>query len=746
MSSTNTYAERHPIKDPICGMTVDPARAAATSVRDGQRYYFCSLGCQRKFEAAGAAPAEVASAALAPSAAGTIYTCPMHPQVRQVGPGTCPICGMALEPLDASADADDSELRDMSRRLWIAVALTMPVLVLGMLQRAPVVQAVLATPVVLWCGWPFFERGWASLRRQLNMFTLIALGVAAAYGYSLVALALGRHDIYFEPAAVIVTLVLLGQVLELRARHRTGAALRALLELAPKTARRLRAEGKEEEVSLEAIRAGDRLRVRPGERIPSDGTVVEGSSNVDESMVTGEPLPVEKSAGDAVIGGTVNGRGSLVMRAERVGSETLLARIVALVSEAQRSRAPIQNLADQAAAWFVPAVVAIALAAFLVWLLVGPEPRLSHALVSAVAVLIIACPCALGLATPMAVMVAVGKGAQAGVLFRNAEALEGLRQVDTLVLDKTGTLTQGKPRLTQMIPAMGVDERQLLEVAASLERASEHPLAQAILQAAAERGIHAGAARQFEAIAGQGIAGQVEGEPALLGTARLLESRGITTGTLEESAAALRQAGATVVYVARAGALLGLLAVSDSVRPEAANVLARLRHEGLRLVMLTGDQAATAAAVARGLGITEILAGVLPEGKRETIAQLQAQGRRVAMMGDGINDAAALAQANVGIAMGTGTDVAMESAGVTLVKGDLQAVLRAFRLSRAAVRNIRQNLFFAFIYNAIGVPIAAGVLYPFNGWLLSPMIAAAAMSLSSVSVVANSLRLRAARL
>ncbi|MGH9520606.1 MAG: copper-transporting P-type ATPase, partial [Terriglobales bacterium] len=678
-----------------------------------------------------------------------IHTCPMHPQIRQLGPGSCPICGMALEPLLAApAGANENpELRDMTRRFWIAVVLTAPVLVLGMLERAPWVQAGLASPVVLWSGWPFFERGWASLRRQLNMFTLIALGVAAAYGYSLVALGLGRHDIYFEPAAVIVTLILLGQVLELRARGRTGAALRALLELAPKLARRLRSDGSEEEVGLDAIMKGDRLRIRPGEKIPVDGKVVDGNSSVDESMVTGESLPVEKRAGDSVTGGTVNGRGALVMRAERVGQETLLARIVQMVSEAQRSRAPIQKLADRAAGIFVPVVVMIAIVAFVVWLLVGPEPRVARALISAVAVLIIACPCALGLATPMSVMVAMGKGAHAGVLFRNAEALERLRQVDTLVLDKTGTLTEGRPRVTQVIPADGVEEEELLQTAASLERASEHPLAAAILQAAKERGWPVAVpAEQFQAIAGRGISGNVNGAPALLGTAELMEAQGIPTSTRVAQAGALRQGGATVVFVARAGRQLGMLAIADTVRADAAAMLDGLRRAGLHPMMLTGDNATTAAAVAGPLGIADVVAGVLPEGKRDVIARLQAAGATVAMAGDGINDAAALAQADVGIAMGTGTDVAMESAGVTLVKGDLAGVQRAFRLSQATVANIRQNLFFAFIYNAIGVPIAAGVLYPFTGWLLSPMIAAAAMSLSSVSVITNSLRLRAARL
>ena len=746
MSSTNTCGETKEgmARDPICGMSVDPARAPASSERAGKRYYFCSLGCQRKFDA-GAAAAEAAAA----SRGGGIYTCPMHPQIRQSGPGSCPICGMALEPLLATAAQGeaDPELRAMTRRFWMAVVLTAPVLALGMLERAPWIQAALTSPVVLWSGWPFFQRGWASLRRQLNMFTLIALGVAAAYGYSLVALGLGRRDIYFEPAAVIVTLILLGQVLELRARGRTGAALRALLELAPKLARRLRSDGGEDEVGLETIAVGDRLRIRPGEKIPVDGAVVEGNSSVDEAMVTGEPLPVEKRAGDAVTGGTVNGRGTLVMRAERVGDETLLARIVRMVSEAQRSRAPIQKLADRVAGVFVPVVVAIAVAAFAVWSAVGPEPRLAHALVSAVAVLIIACPCALGLATPMSVMVAMGKGAHAGVLFRNAEALERLRQVDTLVLDKTGTLTEGRPRVTHMVPTAGLTEAELLQTAAGLDRASEHPLAVAILQAVKERGQpEAAAAEQFKAIAGQGISGVVGGEAALLGTAELMRAHGVATAGMEAQADALRQGGATVVFVARGGQLAGLLAIADTVRAEAATMLDGLRRAGLRPIMLTGDNAATAAAVAGRLGMVEVVAGVLPEGKRDAIARLQAAGRTVAMAGDGINDAAALAQADVGIAMGTGTDVAMESAGVTLVKGDLAGIRRALRLSRATVANIRQNLFFAFVYNLIGVPIAAGVLYPFTGWLLSPMIAAAAMSLSSVSVIANSLRLRSVQL
>ncbi len=698
------------------------------------------------------------------------YTCPMHPEVVRGAPGSCPICGMALEPVAPSAEEEpNAELLDMQRRFVGSAVLTLPLFLAAMsemlpgqpLQRAlsPQLlgwaQLVLATPVVLWGGLPFFERGRASLvSRRLNMFTLIALGTGTAYLYSVVAIAApgifptsfrthgGEVAVYFEAAAVIVTLVLLGQVLELRARSRTGAAIRALLGLAPKSARRLGEDGGEEDVSLEKIKPGDRLRVRPGEKVPVDGVVLEGTSYVDESMVSGEPTPVEKGPGARIVGATVNGRGSLVMRAERVGSETLLARIVQMVAEAQRSRAPIQRLADVVAAWFVPAVVLVAALAFAVWAIAGPEPRLTHALISAVAVLIIACPCALGLATPMSIMVASGKGATAGVLFKNAEAIEVLRQVDTLVVDKTGTLTEGRPRLVSVLPSEDVDEAEVLRLAASLERGSEHPLALAIVAGAAERGVSPGKLDRFESHSGKGVTGEVNGRPAALGNRSLLEGLGLSPGDLLESAERLRAKGQTAVFLAVDGSVAGLLGVADPVKSTTPEAIDRLHAEGIRIVMLTGDSRTTAEAVAAELGLDEVIADVLPEQKAEVVARLQAEGRVVAMAGDGVNDVPALARAEVGIAMGTGTDVAMESAGVTLVKGDLRGIARARKLSRATLRNIRQNLFFAFVYNALGVPIAAGLLYPWLGVLLNPMIAAAAMSLSSVSVIANALRLR----
>jgi Cu+-exporting ATPase len=684
----------------------------------------------------------------------------MHPEVVRDGPGACPICGMALEPRTVTLeDTGNPELEDMTRRLWVSAILTIPLVVIAMMHVAQGawIELALATPVVLWGGWPFFERAWTSIvTRRLNMFTLIGLGVAVSYGYSVVATLFPRlfppslhelsvHDtashpgLYFEPAAAIVTLVLLGQVLELQARSRTGAAIRALLRLAPTTARRIDAAGAEHDVSLDHVHVGDLLRVRPGEKVPVDGAVVSGSSHVEESMVTGEPLPVEKGPGDGLIGGTVNTNGALIMRAERVGAETLLARIVRMVADAQRSQAPIQNLADRVSGWFVPAVVFASVVTFVLWALLGPEPRLAYALVNAVAVLIIACPCALGLATPMSIMVAAGKGASAGVLFRNAEAIERLRKVDTLVIDKTGTLTVGAPRL------LSAPDDDLLRLAAAVEKASEHPVAAAIVAAAAARGLDIPEVTEFAALPGKGVKGLVGGRRVALGNRALLAELGVDATAMEARAEALREEGQTVMFLAVDGAPAGLLGVGDPVKETAGEAVAQLRAEGLRVVMLTGDSRTTAHAVARSLGIDEVLAEVLPEGKAAAVKRLQDEGRVVAMAGDGINDAPALAQADVGIAMGTGTDVAMESAGVTLVKGDLRGIVRARRLSRATMANIRQNLFFAFVYNALGVPIAAGALYPLTGILLSPMLAAAAMSFSSVSVIANALRLRFAR-
>jgi P-type Cu+ transporter len=744
--------------DPICGMAVVPERAAGTSERDGTTYYFCSLGCKKKFDA------DAAPQPAAPK--GTIYTCPMHPEVRQEGPGSCPKCGMALEPeLITAVEEKNPELRDMSIRFWLSALFTVPLVAFAMLRHMPAghdllgptamawgswIELGLATPVVLWGGWPFFQRAWASIvNRHLNMFTLIGFGVAVAYLYSVLAtIAPGLFPVnvgvYFEAAAAIVTLVLLGQVLELRARSRTGAAIRALLGLAPKTALRVDAKG-EREVPLEDVQRGDTLRVRPGEKIPVDGVVLEGASSVDESMVTGEPLPVEKHAGDPVIGATINTTGSLLMRAERVGSETLLSQIVNMVAQAQRSRAPIQKLADTVSAWFVPLVIAVSIATFVVWMVAGPSPRFGFALVNAVAVLIIACPCALGLATPMSVMVAAGKGATAGVLFRNAEAIEILRKVDTLVLDKTGTLTLGKPQLASVVTT-DFDETELLRLAASVERASEHPLAAAIISGAESRGIRVEAAKQFESITGKGVFGVVDNRRVFLGNRLLLEEIHVNPGDLAEWAEKLRGDGQTVMFVVVDNKTAGLISVADPIKETSAEAIRDLRAEGLRIVMLTGDSRATALAVAKRLGIDDVLAEVLPGQKAEAVKKLQQEGRLVAMAGDGINDAPALAQAEVGIAIGTGTDVAMESADVTLVKGDLRGILRARRLSQETMKNIRQNLFFAFIYNALGVPIAAGVLYPVFGILLSPMIAAAAMSFSSVSVIGNALRLRLAKI
>ena len=711
----------------------------------------------------------------AASAAGTQWTCPMHPEIVRDAPGACPICGMALEPMGVAADEapENEELRDMTRRFVVSAVLTLPLVTLAMAEMIPGVPhggplggsatgwlgLLLATPVVLWGGWPFLVRGWQSVvSRRLNMFTLIALGVVAAYVYSTVAVLApelfpaafrgegGEVGVYFEAAAVIVTLVLLGQVLELKARDRTGAAIRALLGLAPKTARRVNEDGSEEDVPRDAILPGDRLRVRPGEKIPVDGRVLSGASAVDESMLTGEPIPVEKREGDAVVGGTVNGTGSLIMVAERVGSETLLAQIVDMVARAQRTRAPVQRLADVVAAWFVPAVVAIAVVTFVVWALVGPEPAMAYALINAIAVLIIACPCALGLATPMSIMVAVGKGASVGVLFKNAEAIETLRDVDTLVVDKTGTLTEGRPRLESIVAAGALGETEMLAAAASLEAASEHPLAAAIVAAARERAITLEPVEAFESVTGKGVVGLVGGVRTALGNGALLEALGVDPGGLDARAEALRADGQTVMYLVRGETVAGLIGVADPIKATTPDALEQLRADGVRPIMVTGDNRTTAEAVAARLGIDDVIAGVLPDRKAEIVARLRAEGRKVAMAGDGVNDAPALATADVGIAMGTGTDVAMESAGVTLVRGDLRALARARRLSRATMRNVRQNLFFAFAYNAIGVPIAAGALYPVAGWLLSPMFAAAAMSLSSVSVIANALRLRRARI
>ncbi len=731
--------------DPVCGMTVDPQRAAGSSEYQGKTYYFCSKGCVAKFEAdperylhPGAKPQPMAAAPAASE-----YTCPMHPEVRQPGPGACPKCGMALEPMAFSLATEETnpEYTAMRRRFLLSLPPTAVLLVLMFFGfHQPWIELVLATPVVLWAGWPLLERGWASLvHRSLNMFTLIATGILAAYIYSLIATVApgifpasmrtdGHVPVYYESAAVITALVLLGQVLELRARQQTSSAIRSLLQLAPKTARRIRPDGTEEDVPIDQVYPGHKLRVRPGERIPVDGVVLEGSSAVDESMITGEPIPAEKTAGSRVTGGTVNGTGSFVMQAERVGADTLLARIVKMVNEAQRSRAPIQRLADVVASWFVPAVIAVAIVTFVAWSIWGPEPRLAYAMVNAIAVLIIACPCALGLATPMSVMVATGRGASAGVLIRNAEALEKLAQVNTLVIDKTGTLTEGRPKLVSS------DDDEVLRLAASVEKLSEHPLAAAIVAGALERNLPLGQAREFQATPGQGVSAIVDGHQITVSNHASAE--------LEERAAPLLRDGQTVVYVSVDGAAAGLLGIADPIKPSAGDAIERLHRDGLRIVMLTGDHQLTAQAVARKLGIDEIRAGVLPDGKATEVARLQAEGRVVAMAGDGINDAPALARADVGIAMGTGTDIAIESAAVTLVKGDLGGIVRARELSQATLRNIRQNLFFAFIYNSIGVPLAAGVLYPFLGILLSPMIASAAMTFSSVSVITNALRLR----
>ena len=837
--------------DPVCGMTVDPSRAKATHESGGKTYYFCCAGCKEKFRvdpekylnahapraahapapqnviriaSLGASPIQIApakplaappvmpGAPAAPNASSNTHTCPMDPEVRQEGPGDCPKCGMALEPLVATAPATKTEytcpmhpqivrdapgscpicgmaleprtiaaaeernpeLVEMTRRFWVSLALTIPVLLVAMSDVLPGVsrlsqlasprtlqwfELILSTPVVLWGGWPFFVRGWRSLvTRNLNMFTLIGLGTGVAYAFSVVGVlfpgifpaafrgAGGEVGVYFEAAAAITTLVLLGQVMELRARSRTGAAIKALLGLSPKTARVVREDGSEQDVPLEAVKPGDRLRVRPGEKIPVDGIVIEGASSVDESMISGEAIPVEKGPGARVTGATVNGTGSLIMRAERVGSETLLAQIVRMVGEAQRSRAPIQKLADVVAGYFVPAVVGISALAFVIWAIWGPEPRLAHALVNAIAVLIIACPCALGLATPMSVMVAMGKGASLGVLFKNAEAIELMRQVDTLVVDKTGTLTEGKPRLASVEPAGGFDSNEVLRLAATLERGSEHPLAAAILGAAAQRGSAVGNVAAFESLPGRGVRGVVDGRQVALGNQKLIEELHAEAGMLSARAEVLRSDGQTAMFLVIDGKAAGVIGVADPIKKTSAEAIRQLHADGIRIVMLTGDSRATAQSVAKNLQIDEVIAEVLPQDKAAAVKRLQGEGRFVAMAGDGINDAPALAQAQVGIAMGTGTDVAIESAGITLVKGDLRGIVRARALSRATMRNIKQNLFFAFVYNSLGVPIAAGVLYPFFGLLLSPMIAAAAMSFSSVSVITNALRLRGVHL
>lgn len=764
--------------DPVCGMRVDPGRSAGTHVHAGRTYYFCNPGCRERFASGPERYLEAeALGPEAPPAASAVWTCPMHPEVRSEKPGPCPICGMALEPAEPGASGgteaeENPELADMTRRFQVGLGLTIPVFLLAMGEMLPGrplhalvppslqpwIELALSTPVVLWAGWPFFERMGTSLRgRHPNMFTLIGLGTGTAYGYSVVATLApsvfpaslrghgGQVERYFEAAAVITVLVLLGQVLELKARSRTSGAIRALLGLAPKTARLVGEDGSELDVPLADVQAGDRLRVRPGEKLPVDGMVLEGQSSVDESMISGEPIPVEKGPGDRVTGATLNGTGTLVMRAERVGRDTLLAQIVRLVGEAQRSRAPIQRVADRVSAWFVPAVVAIAALAFAAWATVGPEPRLAHALVAAVAVLIIACPCALGLATPMSIMVGVGRGASAGVLVKDAAALETLERVDTLVVDKTGTLTEGRPKLVH-VTGLGASDDEVLRLAASLERASEHPLAAAIVSEAKSRGLALVPIQGFRAVAGQGVTGLAEGRALALGNAALLASLRIDDTPLRSGAAERRSEGETVMLLAKDGVLFGLLSAADPVKATTPEALRLLKDEGVRVVMLTGDSRVTAEAVARRLGIDSVEAEVPPAGKAFVVKRLQAEGRFVAMAGDGINDAPALAQAQVGLAMGTGTDVAMQSAAVTLVKGDLRGVARARRLSRATMANIRQNLFLAFAYNALAIPIAAGVFYPAFGWLLSPMIAAAAMSLSSVSVIGNALRLRHAKL
>ena len=758
-------------RDPVCGMTVDPATSKHRSDYGGETYHFCSEGCRTKFAAD---PTQYLNKTKPKAAApeGTIYTCPMHHQIRQVGPGNCPICGMTLEPEVASLDAPpNAELADMTRRFWVGLVLALPAVVLEMgghlvgghswvdQTLSNWIQLVFATPVVLWAGWPFFVRGWQSLlTRNLNMFTLIAMGTGVAYVYSVVGTVIpesfpptfrshgGAVAVYFEAAAVITVLVLLGQVLELRAREATSGAIKALLELAPKTARRIGDDGADNEVQIDSLVVGDKLRVRPGEKVPVDGVIIEGRSSLDESLVTGESMPVTKEAGGKVIAGTLNQSGGFVMRADKVGRDTLLSQIVKMVAEAQRSRAPIQRLADQVSGWFVPVVIVAALIAFGAWAWFGPEPRMAFGLVAAVSVLIIACPCALGLATPMSIMVGVGRGAQAGVLIKNAEALERMEKIDTLVVDKTGTLTEGKPKVVSVVAAVGFEENEILRLAASVERASEHPLADAIVRSAKERNLNLGKVEGFDSPTGKGATGKVDGKTVLLGNSNFLTSLGIETQSLNEQGERLRGDGATVINIAVDGKLAGLFAIADPVKASTPDALKALAAEGIKVIMLTGDNKTTANAIARQLGINDVEAEVLPDQKSAVVAKLQKAGRIVAMAGDGVNDAPALAAAEVGIAMGTGTDVAMESAGITLLGGDLGGIVRARRLSQATMSNIRQNLFFAFFYNAAGIPIAAGILYPNFGILLSPIIAAAAMALSSVSVVGNALRLRATRL
>jgi Cu+-exporting ATPase len=760
------------VTDPVCGMSVDPATTAHHADHDGHAYHFCSAGCRVKFVADPSHYLKPKSSATPVVAEGVIWTCPMHPQIRQPGPGSCPICGMALEPETPMADSGpNAELVDMTRRFWVGLVLALPVFALemgghltGLMMTVPRatsnwVQFALATPVVLWAGWPFFVRGWASLKtRQLNMFTLIAMGVGVAWAYSVVAVlapglfppgvrdASGGIPVYFEAAAVITVLVLLGQVLELRARERTSGAIRALLDLAPKTARRIRADGSDEDVTLDLVVVGDRLRVRPGEKIPVDGELTEGRGMVDESLVTGESMPVTKEVGDKLVAGAINTTASFTMRAEKVGADTLLAQIVQMVASAQRSRAPIQRLADQVSGWFVPAVIAAALIAGGIWWAVGPEPRFSYALIVAVSVLIIACPCALGLATPISIMVGVGRGAQAGVLIKNAEALERFEKVNTLVVDKTGTLTEGKPAVTAIRPAPGFDEAELLRLAASLERGSEHPLADAIVRAANDRKLAVVEATNFDSPVGKGVTGTVDGHKIVLGKSSFLREQGIDGASMDTEADSLRADGVTAILIGIDGKLGGVIGIADPIKATSADAIAALKAEGVEVVMMTGDNRVTAEAVARRLGIDKVEAEVLPQDKAAVVARLRGEGRIVAMAGDGVNDAPALAAADVGIAMGAGADVAKESAGVTLLKGDLQGIVRARNLSRAVMRNIRQNLVFAFIYNVAGIPIAAGVLYPWTGTLLSPAIAAGAMALSSFSVITNALRLRAVKL
>jgi Cu+-exporting ATPase len=759
------------VRDPVCGMAVDPATSPHRFDYRGETFHFCSAGCRTKFAAD---PKQYLDKTQPKAAApeGAIYTCPMHPQIRQVGPGSCPICGMALEPEVATLDTlPNPELADMTLRFWIGVALSVPPVVLEMgghlagghgwvdQTLSNWIQLVFATPVVIWAGWPFFVRGWQSLKtRNLNMFTLIAMGTSVAYVYSLIGTIApgifpatfrghgGAVGVYFEAAAMITVLVLLGQVLELRAREATSGAIKALLQLAPKTARRIGKDGADHEVQIESLMVGDRLRVRPGEKVPVDGVILEGRSSLDESLVTGESMPVTREAGGKVIAGTLNQSGGFVMRADKVGRDTLLSQIVKMVADAQRSRAPIQRLADQVAGWFVPTVITVALIAFGAWAWFGPEPRMAFGLVAAVSVLIIACPCALGLATPMSIMVGVGRGAQAGVLIKNAEALERMEKVDTLVVDKTGTLTEGKPKVVSIVAAAGFDESEILRLAASVERASEHPLADAIVRSAKERNLDLSKVEEFDSPTGKGATGKVDGKSILLGNSSFLASLGVETQSLNEQAERLRADGATVINIAVDGKLAGLFAIADPVKASTPAALKALAAEGVKVIMLTGDNRTTAEAIARQLGITDVEAEVLPDQKSAVVSKLQKAGRIVAMAGDGVNDAPALAAAEVGIAMGTGTDVAMESAGITLLGGDLGGIVRARRLSQATMGNIRQNLFFAFIYNAAGIPIAAGILYPNFGILLSPIIAAAAMALSSVSVVGNALRLRVTRL